>query len=68
MHVCREFLVDFIIARVFISRDKCAYTKEGNADPNELFCFKTEGGMHDVECEVCIDEIKSNSYLRNHSG
>ena len=37
---------------MMVSRDQCAYKKEGNADPDELFCFKTEGAIHDVECEV----------------
>merc|ERR1711909_134761 len=34
-----------------ICMDQCAYKKEGNADPDELFCFKTEGAIHDVQCE-----------------
>merc|ERR1712055_68759 len=33
-----------------ICMDQCAYKKEGNADPNELFCFKTDGATHDTEC------------------
>ena len=37
---------------MMVSRDQCAYKKEGNPDPDELFCFKTEGAIHDVECEV----------------
>merc|ERR1712241_739590 len=35
-----------------ICMDQCAYKKEGNADPDELFCFKTEGAIHDVECDA----------------
>merc|ERR1711936_432383 len=33
-----------------VCMDQCAYKKEGNADPNELFCFKTDGATHDTEC------------------
>jgi hypothetical protein len=31
--------------------DTCAYKKDGNSDPGQLFCFKTEGATHSVECQ-----------------
>merc|ERR1712106_156017 len=34
-----------------ICMDQCAYKKFGNDNPDELFCFKTEGATHDVECK-----------------
>merc|ERR1712179_502430 len=34
-----------------VCMDQCAYKKEGNSEPDELFCFKTDGAIHDVECE-----------------
>eukprot|EP00090_Calanus_glacialis_P018057 TRINITY_DN2799_c0_g1_i1.p1 TRINITY_DN2799_c0_g1~~TRINITY_DN2799_c0_g1_i1.p1 ORF type:complete len:209 (-),score=34.71 TRINITY_DN2799_c0_g1_i1:185-772(-) len=34
-----------------ICMDQCAYKKVGNSDADELFCFKTQGATHDVECE-----------------
>ena len=33
-----------------IGRDQCAYTREGNPDSSQLFCFRTEGAYHDTVC------------------
>jgi len=30
--------------------DSCAYTRDGNSNSRELFCFKTEGATHTTEC------------------
>jgi len=30
--------------------DSCAYTRDGNSNSGELFCFKTDGATHTTEC------------------
>merc|ERR1712025_337580 len=37
--------------------DSCVYRKDGNSD--EIFCFKTEGAVHDVVCEETETTVPS---------
>jgi len=33
-----------------ICMDSCPYLKDGNSNPTQLFCFKTEGATHVTDC------------------
>ena len=37
-------------ANVKLTRDSCPYLKDGNSNPKQLFCFKTEGATHVTDC------------------
>merc|ERR550532_1910257 len=30
--------------------DQCAYTRDGNTNAGELYCFRTEGATHSTSC------------------
>merc|ERR1712203_479504 len=34
-----------------VCMDSCAYLKDGNSNPTQLFCFKTEGATHVTDCQ-----------------
>merc|ERR1712123_451988 len=47
---CPTKTVAGVAAFLPICMDQCAYKRIGNADPNELFCFKTQGATHNTQC------------------
>ena len=40
-------------------RDQCAYTRDGNSDAGELFCFRTEGAIHSTTCSEYPTSVTS---------
>merc|ERR1712123_523055 len=44
-----------------ICMDQCAYKRIGNADPNEIFCFKTQGATHSTQCTGGATTVAASS-------
>ena len=42
-----------------VSRDQCAYTRDGNTNAGELYCFRTEGATHSTTCSEFPSTVTS---------
>ena len=43
----------------YICSDQCAYTRDGNSNAGELYCFRTEGATHSTTCSEYPTSVTS---------